>query len=199
MNFKNYLFSRLKILCFVSLIITSALFSQEKIISKKKTTQTVQTNNNGSFSFSTMVVTNCDLYGGINFMIGIKDFKITSYTYKGVNASSLQNVKFPISIKSPQVNITTVLRFKRGNVFIDIPKKFSWVSDGSWGGLDRNWLKKEDQENIYKTFGIIKNNKETFYDLNIELRNIEIDISYYSGKIDDSLNHIKKQIDQKLK
>lgn len=184
-----------KIYVMIFLLCVSSLNAQsKKIISKKRVCQGIETKYNGNFTFSTTVVTNCDLYDGINFMIGIKDFQLDGYIYKGINSETLEDVSFPIKLKSPTVNVTTTLRFKNNHNHIDIDKKFVWVDDGSWGGLDRHWLEKEEQEKIFKTFGITEDDKEIFYDLSIDLMDIVIDVSYYSGKIGDTLNPIKKRI-----
>ena len=127
-------------------------------------------------------------------MVGLINFKIDSYTYKGINGNTLSSTQFPIPIKSPQVNENATLRFKNHTKFVDVIKKFTWVSDGSWGGLDRYWLDKNDQTTICKTFGITKKNQQDFYKLKIELIDVTLDLSYYSGKIDDTLDKLKKEI-----
>ncbi len=186
---------KLGIVLFLLLINSTFIFAEEYITSSSKVSQQVQTkNNNGTYTFTTSVITRCDLYGGINFIIGMKDFQINSYTYQGISAASLKGASFPINTKVPQANVTMKLRFKRGTAYIDINKKFVGVHEAEWGGLERSWLDDADKEKVYNKFGITKENKKEFYNLKIELLDIHIDLSL----LPDALTAYQKQIKENI-
>ncbi|PPK94894.1 hypothetical protein LY01_01647 [Nonlabens xylanidelens] len=184
-----------RIIIIIAFFISTVSWSQtEKIISTRIISQTVDTKYNGSFTFKANLVLNTDLFQGINIMAGLKDFQLIEYSFKNKLATNLPHQNFPIPIQTPQVDLITTLRFTNGQESVDIRKIFKSVDNRSWGGLDRNWLDTEDRDKIYKTFSIHQDNQELFYKLKIEIINPEIKISFYSGRISETLEPIKKRL-----
>lgn len=178
-------------------------FAQEqKIKSKTTITERVSSLENGEFTFETDVLVNCDLWNGINFMIGMQNFKILSYEYKDIKASSLDGISFPINIKAPQTNMRLNILFRdpdNWSKYFEIYHDFTAVTDGSWGGLERFWLKDEQKEKLFNYFGITNENFKTeFYKLKLEIVSVKTEINYYSSTVYDKLEKLKSRINSDL-
>ena len=99
-----------------SLIIFTFLFPilvNAQSLTAEKVTTGFGTANSGEYSYRATVKTRSYLpgLGDIRIKFAITDYEITSFTYKGINASDIDGVNFPIRINNIQSDFKFWIRF----------------------------------------------------------------------------------------
>lgn len=148
--------------------------------------------NSGTYTYEATLGASSYLPGmnDIRYKLALSGYKITSFTYKGIDASTLTGVNFPIYIKNIQADVKFTLQYYNGTSRIDFN---SLIMRGvEQGSGDYGDLSSSQVQSLKNKFQI--ENPDQFYNLDLKVSNCDISKSYF-----EELLRIKTLIDDKLR
>lgn len=181
------------ILFFLFLITTVISNGQEKNIMHRSIFTGTEDANMGRFSYEADL--SCKTYlpgmGDIRVQFSITKFDIISFTYKGVDASTIEGVVFPITVSKHQLNINYKIVYEsKGSMGYE--SFYGIIRGVRHGALDFVDLSKDEVQKVKSHFHI--NDESAFYNLNFYVSSAYFKCSYF-----DELSIIANKIDKKLR
>ncbi len=147
--------------------------------------------NGGTYTYEAKV--SCKSYlagiGDIRYQLSITNYKITSFSYNGINAGNLDELNFPISKPNIQADVYFNLSYKEGSRYFDTNES-SMLAVGQGYG-DYADLSSTDVKKMVDYFGLKSN--QDFQKLSIILSNIQIKKSYFE-ELSEAQNLIKQKL-----
>ena len=147
--------------------------------------------NGGTYTYEAKV--SCKSYlagmGDIRYQLSVSSYKITSFSYNGINAENIDGLSFPISKPNIQADVYFNLSYKEGSRYFDTNEsKMLAVGQGYGDYAD---LSSSDVKKMVDYFGLKSN--QDFQKLSIILSNIHIKKSYFE-ELSEAQNLIKQKI-----
>lgn len=128
--------------------------------------------------------------GDIRIDLAVSNYKITSFTYKGVNASSIKGVKFPINIQKNQVDVNYSLKYYSGNISSNFDLRQGAVRTPSYGNYQD--LSSSQVQELKTKFNI--KDKSDFNRLKLKINSCKISKIHF-----EQLEPIKRLINENIK
>ena len=162
------------------LFFTSFLFAQSTKIFTKHVSGSGNANG-GKYDYRAKLkfqIYNAGL-GDIVLKVGIMDYKITNFFYKGITTSvtSDYDFKFPIVFKNHQADVSGTVKLVYG-AERQVPYNFK-EDDVRQGALDIHYFSKEDVDEIVSDLGL-KTNSDRLITSRWDMYDIQINNSYFS-------------------
>ncbi len=148
--------------------------------------------NGGIYSYKATLKTKlyASGFGEYDVKMGIMEYEITGYTYKGVDAATLEGVRFPLTIKNIQSDVEGSISIKESKQGVLAFEHFR-LGAVQQGQLDNVTL---NDDNIKQITNYVNGDNSKLKQLTVDLNNITLKNDYF-----EELATIRNLIDNKLK